>query len=91
MTVHHLKTIPEYFQAVWDGTKTFEYRVNDRGFVVNDDLLLEEWSNQKANYTGRCIKANVTYKCPLEGHCIMSIKVEWKAESPATRDMKMGV
>ncbi|MDF2680174.1 MAG: hypothetical protein K0R47_1364 [Brevibacillus sp.] len=38
--VHELKTWPEYFNAVMDGTKKAEIRKNDRGFKVRDALLL---------------------------------------------------
>ena len=40
---HELKTWPQYFSRVADGSKTFEYRVNDRGFQPGDDVLLREW------------------------------------------------
>lgn len=40
---HHLKTMPEYFQAVIDGKKPFEVRKNDRDFKSGDHCLLEEY------------------------------------------------
>lgn len=43
MTTHALKTAPEHFQALMDGTKTAELRKDDRGFAVGDVLLLCEW------------------------------------------------
>ncbi len=41
--LHHLKTLPEYFQAVIDGRKPFEIRKDDRGFNVGDKVVLEEF------------------------------------------------
>ncbi len=41
---HHLKTLPEYFQAVIDGKKPMEFRYNDRGFQPGDKCVLEEFT-----------------------------------------------
>lgn len=41
---HHLKTLPEYFQAVIDGKKPMEFRYNDRGFKPGDNCILEEFT-----------------------------------------------
>ena len=39
---HALKTLPEYFAAVKDGSKPFEVRKNDRDFKKGDKVLLQE-------------------------------------------------
>lgn len=44
---HHLKTKPEYFQAVIDGKKTFEIRLNDRDFKQGDSVILEEYTGKE--------------------------------------------
>ncbi len=44
---HDLKCWPEYFEAIRSGTKTFEVRLNDRGFLAGDVLHLHEWDPQK--------------------------------------------
>jgi hypothetical protein len=83
MTVHELKSIPEYFKAVLDGFKTFEVRKNDRGFKVGDELLLKEWYEEKG-YSGREIVCVVQYILDTteyckEGYVVMAIKVlKWK-------------
>lgn len=53
MNIHHLKTWPEYYREIIEGSKTFELRVNDRGFEIGDILHLEEYDPQTKQYTGR--------------------------------------
>jgi hypothetical protein len=40
MTEHHLKTLPQFWDAVERGEKTFEARLNDRNFQKGDELHL---------------------------------------------------
>lgn len=66
MKTHELKTWPAYFEAVLDGSKTFEVRKDDRGFQVGDTLVLQEWKKKpfpsfEGDYTGRECKRTVTY------------------------------
>ncbi len=79
--VHELKTWPEFFQAVVDGRKKVEVRLDDRGFAVGDTLTLREY-DRGAGYTGRAVKAAVThitnqYRFGLRvGYVAMSIAVQ---------------
>jgi len=66
--VHELRCWPQYFQAVWDGDKTFEVRRDDRGgFEVGSILFLREYDPELDErpagdrYTGRKLTARVTY------------------------------
>lgn len=43
MRTHDLKTLPSYYAAIIDGSKTFEVRENDRDFAVGDKLILSEF------------------------------------------------
>lgn len=64
MQAHTLKCWPEPFQAILDGHKQFEYRLDDRGFAVGDILILQEWDPHKRYYAGppyRQLKVRVTY------------------------------
>lgn len=61
MQKHELKTWPEYFRAVLDGSKTFEVRLNDRNFKVGDMLVLLEWNPEKNEWTGSGVCKQVTY------------------------------
>lgn len=57
--IHELKTVPPYFEEVATGRKTFEVRINDRGFKVGDKLILFEWKDGR--YTHRHVKATISY------------------------------
>lgn len=71
--IHELKILPQYFNVVRSGEKTFELRKDDRGFKVGDTLILKEfepgvrdYSGQvpiikESRYTGRSIKKKITY------------------------------
>lgn len=56
---HELKTYPKYFDETLKGNKTFECRLNDRGFEVGDIVILKEWDN--IEYSGREIRGRITY------------------------------
>lgn len=84
MVEHVIKCWPEPFQAIIDGTKRHEIRVDDRGYAVGDVLNLREYSTDGLSgfYTGRSHRVRVTYKTPggtwglPEGLCVLSIEPE---------------
>ena len=70
MKIHELKILPQYFNAVIEGEKTFELRKDDRGFKVGDVLMLKEFSlNEKYEtiegaetyFSGRKILREINY------------------------------
>lgn len=77
---HQIKTMKPFFKAVWEGTKTFEIRYNDRNYKTGDILELMEVSNNA--FTGRKIVALVTYTLWRPefgvkiGYILMAIKVQ---------------
>jgi len=77
---HELKCWPSPFRAMRSGRKTFEYRLNDRGFRLADTLLLKEWDPEKREYTGEEDVYVVTYilsgpKFGIpEGYSVMSVR-----------------
>lgn len=76
--VHDLKCWPVPFAAILDGSKTFEWRKNDRDYRVGDMLHLREWTSDGERYTGRTVDARVTYMLDggfniPDGYCIMGI------------------
>ena len=81
MTTHDLKIWPEFFQAVIEGRKTFEFRSTvDRTFAVGDELRLREFDQTTKSYTGRECEATITYildkSFELEDTAILAIKVQ---------------
>lgn len=61
MTVHKLKSWPDFFTPVFDGAKNFELRKNDRHFKVGDTLHLLEFDDRTGKYTGRDCKRRISY------------------------------
>jgi len=59
--IHELKSWPDPFQALMDGTKRAEVRAMDRDFAVGDLLYLREWNPVEEAYTGRHIFRQVTH------------------------------
>ena len=75
---HELKIRPEYFLAVFCGSKRFELRKDDRGYKVGDYLLFKEFKD--GAYTGRTLMPHgpiryILRNCPeyglKEGYCII--------------------
>lgn len=61
MNTHELKAWPQYFAGLWDMTKPFELRRNDRNFQVGDELILRGWDPATENYTGDVVARRVCY------------------------------
>ena len=65
--IHELKTLPEYFERIFNGEKNFEVRKNDRGFQKGDKVILREYDPknrgvlERHNYTGREITADIGF------------------------------
>lgn len=80
--IHRVKCWPEYFQAVIDGRKKFEARLDDRDYAEGDGVVLVEWNPHafpEACETGRTHAAIIGYvlRGPSHGveagHCIFSL------------------
>lgn len=75
---HELKILPEWYETLKSGIKTFEVRKeDDKHFSPGDKLFLKEFDGTK--YTGRTMSADVFFVLRGEyckhGYCIMSVKV----------------
>ena len=80
MRTHKLKTWPSFFEALREGSKTYEVRRNDRDFAVGDLLDLREWEpDGVGHWTGRAEYRVVTHilhggDFGIErGYCVMAI------------------
>jgi hypothetical protein len=85
--MHELKTDPDVFDAVIEGEKKFEIRINDRDYQVGDDLCLRRTKHTGEEmgkgaplvYSGSFWTVTVTHILygPIyglqDGWCIMSI------------------
>jgi hypothetical protein len=86
---HELKCWPSFFAGIWDKSKTFEVRKNDRDFMVGDLLVLMEWNpafhetgegdGVHEGMTGRECRRVVTYVLRggefgiAPGHCVLGL------------------
>ncbi len=79
MPTHKLKVHPQFWDGIKTKKKAFELRRNDRCFMINDILHLEEYYPQ-FGYSGNMIVAVVSYilhaeDCPglQPGFCILGL------------------
>jgi len=90
--IHELKCHPEYFDKVWSGEKTFEFRKDDRDFRVFDTLWLREWCPVKCDYSDRSIYTPILYVARggliPEGFAVMSIAKIQAAEAQPAASVK---
>jgi len=96
MKIHTLKTWPEYFEAILNGTKTFEVRKNDRNFKVGDRLDLIEFDPNlpiRGQLTGKHCHRFISYILDtntfvnLQGYVILGLRNQTK-EKTASDDYK---
>lgn len=86
--IHDLKCWPEPYAATKSGKKTCEIRLDDRGFQVDDILLLREWNPTTKSYTGDQLYRQVTHierlsdwMSPPSAYVVMSVR-EANVDSP---------
>lgn len=81
---HELKCWPTNFTDIAIGLKTCEIRYDDRGYSVDDELVLNEYSPTEQGFTGRGMVVRVTHITRPEpynaiegalapGWCVLSI------------------
>lgn len=55
------KVWPEYFQAIVDGSKTYEVRLANFECKPGDILILKEWDPTTQKHTGRILEKKISY------------------------------
>ena len=58
---YRLKCDSQWFDAVKNGSKTFEVRLNDRGYQAGDEIELFETEGHGSWHTGRKLRATISY------------------------------
>jgi len=61
------KTWKDLFEKVLSGEKKFDVRIADFDVEEGDTLILEEWDENKKEYTGRKIKTDVNFVLKTKG------------------------
>lgn len=86
MITHVVKSWPNFFIPIEEGTRHHELRLNDRNYQVGDKLLLQEYLPDEQKYTGRDLTVKITsitsreIPCAVSGsglddeYCILSIE-----------------
>lgn len=70
--IHHLKSWPQFFSELRNGTRTHELRRNDRAFSVGDLLILHEFDFELRDYTGAQCEVEVTSMTSFSQPCAVS-------------------
>lgn len=91
--IHALKILPEYFEAMAAGTKSFEVRKNDRPYHTGDYIALNEWNREQ--YTGKCTLQKIVYilnepEYCKEGYVILGLEPCTIGEIRENRRMLQG-
>ena len=61
MSIVRKKTWKELFEKIINGEKKFDVRIADFEINEGDTLVLEEWDEDKKEYTGRKVETTATY------------------------------
>lgn len=97
---HFIKELPQYFDDVLTGKKTFEIRKNDRDYRVGDTVTLREYQPELVGtdgkdvlevHSGRTITVKITYVTDYEqkpGYIVFGFKILSKSPSWKDADRK---
>jgi hypothetical protein len=72
MKVHTVKSWPQFFKPILEGSRTHELRKNDRGYEIGDRLELREFMPETQTYSGRRCIVEVTSITSIQEPCAVS-------------------
>ena len=72
LTRHDVKSWPNFFASIIDGSRTHELRRNDRDYQVGDLMVLREFDPIGGRHTGRSATVEITSMTSQELPCAVS-------------------
>lgn len=87
MKRHALKTLPEYFSPLTNGSVEITLRKNDRDYQVNDIVCFHEWTEENGLTGRRSNSYHIKYvlcKAPglIDGYVILLLGGPWYGHLP---------
>lgn len=61
MKTHEVKSWPDYFASLIDGSRQFDLRENDRNYRVGDIIRFREFDDRTGKYTDAELRRRITY------------------------------
>lgn len=59
-TIHRLKSVPDTFDPIESGERTFDIRLDDRGFKIGDLVQFVRWDEAR-QMAGRTVRKRIVY------------------------------
>jgi Domain of unknown function (DUF3850) len=72
MTIHVVKSWPQFFSQLSAGARMHELRRNDRNYIEGDVLELREYDPNTREYTGRVCVVQITSITSAQQPCAVS-------------------
>lgn len=64
--IHELKIIPQFFQRIKEGSKTFEIRLNDKAYQSGDTVIMREYDPEPITSSQKDSPRGFTDSPPIE-------------------------
>lgn len=87
MKIHKVKSWSHFFEAIKEGRKLHDLRVNDRDYNIGDTVILQKYDIIGGEFTGEELRTEITYitddryPCAFSSailpkdYCILSLKL----------------